>query len=196
MAYFSVTELRRFIAAGPSEAFWVGLDVHKRSYSVALLRADDCVFTWSAPADAELLVRTFEKFDIEIAGVCHEAGPTGYRLARTLENAAIPVVVAAPNKVPRSVAPGAKTDRLDCIKLARFAAKGLIRSIGVPSPKAEWERSLLRRRHQIADNIRRCKQRIRAQFLYHGIPEPKELRYWPKTSGTILQSLPFPVQRS
>ena len=40
-------------------------------------------------------------------------------------------MVAAPSKIPRSVSAGAKTDRLDCLKLARYAAKGLIRPIAI-----------------------------------------------------------------
>lgn len=90
----------------------------------------------------------------------------------------IPVIVAAPSKIPRSVRVGAKTDRLDCLKLAHYAAKGLIRSIAIPTAEEEAQRALLRRRHQLVDRVRQCKQRIKGFLLYHGFKETHIIRNW------------------
>jgi len=113
-----------------------------------------------------------------IAGVVYEAGPTGFGLARALIAEGIPVIVAAPSKIPRSIRAGAKTDRLDCLKLVRFAAKGLIRPIAIPTEKEEAYRALSRRRHQLVDSVRRCKQRIKGFLLYYGFQETHSLKYW------------------
>lgn len=191
MASFSVNALRQFMGIDPEQLFWVGLDVHKRSYSVALRRDDDEVFTWTCPADPDGLLRALERYGIGVYGICHEAGPTGFTLARTFREAGIPVVVAAPSKIPRSVSPGSKTDRLDCIKLARYAARGMIRGITVPSREEEWERSLIRRRHQLVDNLRRCKQRVRALLLFHGIEEPTSVCTWRKDWFSTIRDLPI-----
>ena len=167
-------------------------DVHKQSHSIALLRSDGMLHNWTAPADPLKLIESIRKFNNRIMGACHESGPTGYALARTLKSKGIPTIVAAPNKIPRSVSPGSKTDRLDCIKLAIYASKGLIKPIAIPTPKEESERALIRRRHQPADDIRRCKQRIKALFLFCGYDEPQALKYWRKNSKKILQQIPFP----
>lgn len=192
MAYLSLADLSDLCSSGQGCSLWMGLDVHKRSYSVAVIAEDGRVFTWSAPADADGLVRCIEEVGATVMGACFEAGPTGFALARVLQQAGVPVVVAAPNKVPRSVSPGSKTDRLDCIKLARFASKGLIRPIAIPSLTAESERALLRRRHQLADAIRRSKQRIKAMFLFHGLAEPDCLMHWSNRTAGALREADFP----
>lgn len=178
MARYSLSALKTFIETYSSEPFWVGIDVHKRSYHLALLSAEGSTFTFTAPASPEGLTDQFTQLHLKIAGVAYEAGPTGFRLARTLQKLDIPVMVVAPSKVPRSVTAGSKTDRLDCLKLAHYANKGLLRTIAIPTEQEEAQRALLRRRHQLIDSIRRCKQRIKGFLLYHGCSEPGSITHW------------------
>jgi len=192
MAKKSISDLSKFIDIDPEAQFWMGMDVHKRSYYIALMRTDGVIHTWSAPADPLKLLSSISKFKTKILGICYEAGPTGFSLARTLQAAKIPTIVAAPNKIPRPASPGSKTDKLDCTKLAIYASKGLLKPIAIPSIKNESERALIRRRHQLTDEIRRCKQRIKALFLFCGYEEPQALIHWSKSSGEILHSIPFP----
>lgn len=84
---------------------------------------------------------------------------------------------------------GTKTDRLDCLKLAQFAAKGLLQPIAVPTPREEAERGLLRRRHQLVDAVRRVKQRIKGLLLLHGAAEPPGLVNWSRSAVAALESL-------
>jgi len=174
-----------------SDNIWMGLDVHKHTYHIALISGESKPVTWTAPAHPRQVIETLSTAGIQPRGACFEAGPTGFSLARALHDAGIPVIVAAPSKIPRSVSAGAKTDRLDCIKLAWFASKGLLKPIAIPSPQEESERGLMRRRHQILDSIRRTKQRIKALFLFHGMPEPAALKYWGKHSVEQLLEAPF-----
>lgn len=191
MAKYSLSALETFASAYRTEPLWVGVDVHKRSFHVALLRADNQTTTFSTSAEPNLFVKQLRKLNIPIAGVVYEAGPTGFSLARALLEANIPVIVAAPSKIPRSVRPGAKTDRLDCLKLAHFAAKGLIRTIAIPTEEEETERALLRRRHQLVDRVRQCKQRIKGFLLYHGLKEPDAVRTWNSSCEEQLAALPL-----
>lgn len=115
---------------------------------------------------------------MEIKSLVYESGPTGFSLARTCREAGIPVIVAAPSRIIRPVSPTAKTDSLDCRKLAQLAAKDMVRSIAVPSEDEEALRALERRRHQLADSQRKVKQRIKGFLLFHGIEEPKGLERW------------------
>ena len=100
-------------------------------------------------------------------------------------------MVAAPSKIPRSVSAGAKTDRLDCLKLAHYAAKGLIRPIAIPTAEEESRRALLRRRHQLVDRVRQCKQRIKGFLLYHGFQEPEAIRTWRSDYAEQIAALPL-----
>jgi len=191
MARFSLSSLQSFVETHRSEPFWVGIDVHKRSYHCALLRADTQTFTFVAPAAPEKFIALCRKLDLTIAGIVYESGPTGFSLARALIAEEIPVIVAAPSKVPRSIRAGSKTDRLDCLKLVRFAAKGLIRPIAIPTEQEEASRALSRRRHQLVDNVRRSKQRIKGFLLYHGIQESHVLQHWLADYPDEIAALPL-----
>jgi len=194
MARFSLTDLKSFITNDPTHPFWMGIDVHKKSYAIALLRNDGEYFTWSASASPEKLLQQIIDLKIQLGGVCYESGPTGFTLARTLSKSGIMVIVGAASKVPRSVTPGSKTDRLDCMKLAHFVSKGLIKPIAIPTEEEEYKRSVLRRRNQVVDNIRRCKQRIKSFFLYHGFEAPESIRLWRSDSFQVLDSISLPKE--
>jgi transposase len=193
MANSIISEIQRTIGMNDSASIWMGLDVHKHSYHIALVSGESRPVTSSAPADPSSVVKTLHSNGIHLQGACFEAGPTGFKLASVLKSEDIPVIVAAPSKVPRSVSPGSKTDRLDCIKLAQFASKGLIRPIAIPTEQCEAERDLLRRRHQLLDSIRKTKQRIKALFLFHGMKEQDEVVHWSSKSIQALLATPFLV---
>lgn len=193
MAKSTLTSLNIFVEAFSDHEFWVGADVHKRSYHIALYRIDGKVKTFVCRACPATLLQKLQDLNITIAGLAYEAGPTGFSLARTIESAGIKVIVAAPSRIPRPVLHGAKTDKLDCIKLAKYAAKGMIKPIAVPTEKEEARRSLVRRRHLLVDSIRKCKQRIKGKLLFLGIDEPDEIRNWTKSAPEVLLSLPMDV---
>jgi len=151
MAKFSLSKLRTFAKGFEGDLFSIGLDVHKRSYHIALRRADNQTITWVSPANSECVADQIEDLGIKVDCIAYEAGPTGFGLARFLDRAGHKVIVAAPSRIPRPTTSGAKTDRLDCIKLAEYAAKGMLKSIAVLSEELEAERSLARRRHQLVD---------------------------------------------
>jgi transposase len=189
MAKYSLSRIEAFVSGFEEQPFWVGLDVHKRSYHIALRRSDGRSETWVAPASPEKLIKQALSLGVTIAAVAYETGPTGFALARHLESAQIPVIVAAASRIPRSVTAGAKCDRLDCIKLADYVAKGMLKSVAIPSEQEEARRSLMRRRHSMVDSIRRCKQRIKSLLLYLGVEEPVEVTNWRKTAPEALRGL-------
>jgi transposase len=197
MAKFSLSSLQTFVSGFDGKPFWIGLDVHKRSYYVALLRPDGRSTTWVASASPDEFIKQVLCLGINIAAVAYETGPTGFALARALEKSQIPVIVAAASRIPRSVTAGAKCDRLDCIKLADYAARGMLKSIAVPTPEEEARRSLLRRRHSLVDSVRRSKQRIKSLLLFLGVREPIEVTNWSKKAPDALLRLtlePFAKQ--
>jgi len=191
MARRRIAGAEQFVVGFESNPVWVGIDVHKRSYAMALLRADQRIHTWSSPASPEAVVDQLQRLRVPVAAVAYEAGPTGSSLARALQQAGLPVLVVAPSRVPRPVRAGAKCDRLDCLKLAQFAARGMLRPIAVPTVQEEARRSLVRRRHDLVDAIRRVKQRIKSHLLFLGLPEPQEARNWSARAAEALRAIPM-----
>lgn len=189
MAKPSLASLEQFVCGFEGQPFWIGIDVHKQSYSFALRRSDQRCLTWVGPANPKAVVEQIQRLGIAVAAIAYEAGPTGFPLARELQAAGLPVIVAAPSRIPRSVTTGAKCDRLDCLKLADYAAKGMIKAIAIPTPQEEARRALMRRRHSLVDAIRRCRQRIKSQLLFLGLPEPAELAHWSHGAADALLAL-------
>lgn len=189
MVKLSVSSVHRFVEAFSNESVWIGVDVHKRSYSVALLRPDGMIKDWTCPADVVAFTQLIASLPVHIGAVCYESGPTGVDLARSLEAKDIKVIVAAPSRIPRPVAATNKTDSLDCRKLAELAASGLLKPISISTVAEEGFRALERRRHQLTDSLRRVKQRIRSFLLYLGKPEPQTIDHWGKAAIAELHKL-------
>jgi len=183
----SIARLDQFAAVNRAEPVWIGVDVHKRSYHVALRGESGRSETFVCSGEVQVLLDQLIRLSLKVALVVYEAGPTGFGLARALEEMGFPVWVVAPSRLLRPIRPGAKTDRLDCLKLAEYAAKGLLKPIAVPSEEEEADRSLIRRRHQVVDNLRRVKQRIKSLLLNFGIVEPEGLETWSKRSIAELE---------
>jgi transposase len=168
---------------------YVGIDAHKKSFHVALWLNDAPAVDFVMPADSGKLIDVLNNLRIALGMVVYEAGPTGYCLARTLQQANLPVSVAAPSKTPRQSAPDSKTDSLDARKLAEYAAKGLLRYIAIPTKQQEAQRQLTRLREQLTAKQTRVKLQIKGFLLQHGIDQPQKLSRWSKDSVAYLKSI-------
>ncbi len=162
------------------ERIEVGVDVHKRSYSVTFWseRRQAVVSRWTQPADAAGLIGRLGRYEKQIGRVVYEAGPTGYTLARALREAGFRAEVVAPSRTPTSSGKEAKSDRLDSRKLAMWSAKGLLQPVRVPTLREEGDRQVFRMRSDLVAKRRRIKQQIKSFLLQHGIEEPEGLTYW------------------
>ena len=192
MANKQLSGLRQCVSGIEGSSVWIGVDVHAKKYHAAVISKTGACATWSCTANPIGFAKQIKALDLKIEQVAYEAGPTGFVLARSLKLAGLPVLVAAPSRIPRPVTAGAKTDRLDCLKLAEMAMRGSLRPIAIPSEIEEAKRSLSRRREQLTDQIRRVKQRIKSLLLEFGVQEPKGLRYWSRCSIIALAELQMP----
>jgi len=168
---------------------YVGIDVHKKSHSVAIWLNDTPAIDFVMPADNKKLVKLLEKLRIAIKMIVYEAGPTGYNLARLLKKASLPAKVIAPSKTPRQSARDSKTDQLDCRTLAKYAAKGLLRPIAIPTTQQEADRQLTRAREQLVTKQTRIKLQIKSFLLQHNIQEPYGLKCWSKNAINKLKTI-------
>lgn len=168
----------------------IGVDVHKASYHVAVVTdLRGLVATWTQPACPDLLVERLKPIGTQVAQVVYEAGPTGFALVRRLRDAGLKAEVIAPSKIPTMPGPEAKSDRLDCRKLAVFAQKGLLRPVRVPDKQEEADRQVVRLREQLARKLRVIQQQIKAFLLQHGIAEPPGLAHWSAPAVDALRRL-------
>lgn len=191
MAKVNLSQLSEVLEKQNGAVFHVGIDVHKNSYHVAFWGDTGQSSTFVCSAAPEEVLKHFHRFNRKIIQIAYECGPTGFELARVLKEAGFNVVVVAPSRVPRPVTAGAKTDRLDCMRLAQYSAHGMLKSVAVPSREQEAQRSLIRRRHDLADAIRTVKQRIRSHLLYLSVTEPAGLDHWSDKAIQSLLKLPL-----
>ena len=159
----------------------IGLDVHARSVHGAafdLLTGE--VRTAKLPAaDGEVLGWVLSQGEPLDLAVTYEAGPTGFHLARTLQENSVPVLVCAPSLVPNdSGTKRRKNDRNDAIHLARCLAAGQLHPVAIPTATCEAARDLLRAHRVCQSDLQGQKKRISSMLLRYGYVWPKEKSTW------------------
>jgi transposase len=172
------------------DIIFIGVDVHKNSYAVAIhTQKLGLVKDFVMDAEPWILVTMLEPLKKRIERVVYEAGPTGYSLARQLRSAGIRTSVVNSGKIPRPSTDQTKTDRIDCRKLAEFAAKDLLEYIAIPVVQQDVDRQLSRLRDQILQSVQKTKNRIKSFLLYNGIEEPEGLKRWTLESVKALKTM-------
>jgi transposase len=172
------------------------LDVHKKSIHMAVRINAALAATAVIPATLLGVIRLLEGLREGIKKIVYEAGPTGFGLARGLVAQGFPVEVIAPGKTPQPANQGSKSDRLDCVHLAEYAEKGMLKRVCVPTEQEEADRLVCRMRDQLIKKQRRIKQQIKSLLLYFGIDEPHGLEHWSLASIGTLRKLKFNQQVS
>jgi transposase len=151
---------------------FVGLDVHKDSIAIAYADANGGQpprFLGTTGYSVISLTKALAKLGKpgELS-VCHEAGPCGYGLVRSLRERGYATEVIAPSRVPRRPADRIKTDRRDALLLARLHRSGDLTPIVVPDPKDEAIRDLVRTREDAMRDRQRVRLRLRSFLLRQG----------------------------
>jgi transposase len=101
--------------------------------------------------------------------VAYEAGPTGFGLARALQERGIACVVAAPGKIERPAQDRVKTDRRDAERLVRLLMIGGLHPVRVPTPAEEAMRDLVRVREDVRGDLMRARHRVAKLLLRHDL---------------------------
>ena len=170
---------------------WVGVDVHKKKYSVAVFSETGVLHHFVTPSDDYGLVEQIVDRGIRIECLVYEAGLTGFGLYRACQAAGLPAMVVSANRIPRPATSSAKTDKTDCIALARYASMGLLKAIAVPTVEQEAARSIVRRRQTVSRELSKTKVMIKSFLTCHGLPEPGGLKTWNAEGRRELAELPM-----
>jgi len=169
---------------------YVGLDVHARSIVGCALNIDTGEIIRARFEDDLLGVSAWVQGFPAGVRVVYEAGPTGFGLARHLQDAGIDCVIAAPSKLLRAPGDRVKTDRRDARILANMLALGEVVQVRIPSQEQEALRDLSRARQSASADHAHAKQRVNAILLRHGILYPGKSR-WTREHVTWLHEQHF-----
>jgi transposase len=174
---------------------FIGLDVHKRSWIVAIVTELTVFKTFTQPPDVKLLVSYLHRHFPNATYHCvYEAGYCGFWIHDQLRAHGIDCMVINPADVPTTDKQKKhKTNKVDARKLARSLRNGELTALYVPTRAALEDRSLVRSRHLFVSKQTRCKNQIKALLSFYGITVPEDIvdRYWSARYLTWLRSLSF-----
>lgn len=168
---------------------YVGMDTDKNHVDVAVAEPlpGGEVRYWgkiaNAPAALDRVIKRLRK-DGRHLKVCYEAGPCGYGIYRRLNGKpGVSCQVVAPSLTPRRSGVRVKTNRRDCLSLAKLLRAEELTTIWVPDAAHEAMRDLIRARGTAAQDLARSRLRIgsfllRQEIRYIGKPWTKKHRAW------------------
>ena len=180
------------------QSFYVGIDVHKKSWKVTVLSDHYEHKTMSQNPESKLLAGYLHRnFPGGSYHAVYEAGFSGFGICRELIDLGINCIVIHPADVPTSQKERLlKTDKADSRKLAKSLRSDEFRAINIPDPKMEADRALIRQRFRVMKDLSRTKNRIKSLLFQFGIHIPDHFttaqsRYWSKSYLNWLRNVPI-----
>lgn len=151
------------------KTIFVGMDVHKKTYSVTAICDGAIVKRDTLKAEPQGLIFYLKKrFGSGKIKTAYEAGFCGFHLHRTLEAAGIEniVVHAAGIEVSNTKV---KTDKRDSLKIAAHLSEGKLRSVYIPTVEQEDNRTVTRLRDTFSKERARIGNQIKSLLFLHGL---------------------------
>lgn len=153
-----------------SKTVYLGIDVHKSTYSVTAICEKTVIKKATLSADPEKLVAFCHNFfpnaSIQSA---YEAGFSGFSLHRTLEKNGIKNLVVHASGLEIASGNKVKTDKRDSLKIASHLEAGRLKGIQVPSVELEEKRAVTRMRNSLSDHKVAVGNQIKSFLHHHGI---------------------------
>ena len=152
------------------ETIYLGIDVHKSTYSVTAISQNQIAKRDRLVADPALLIeyckRHFQGAEIYSA---YEAGFCGFHLHRVMTKNGFRNIVVHPASIEISARDRVKTDKRDSLKIATQLSVGRLKGIYVPSEEREGYRAITRMRDQFIQDRTRLGVRIKSLLHMHGL---------------------------
>jgi transposase len=151
----------------------LGIDVHKDSFTLAVLPADASapIQVYRLPNDLQKLRRYRMRHAPVPAAtrVCYEASGAGYVLQRALTEWGYHCEVIAPSLIPKRAGVRRKHDRRDAVELARHYRAGELVVIRVPSAAEERVRDLVRCRETFQREMLKSRRYVLKALARRGV---------------------------
>lgn len=151
---------------------YVGIDVHKKTYSVTVICGVEIVGRDTMQASPEGLGRYLKR---KFAGAqifsVYEAGFSGFSLHRKLVELGVRNIVINAASLQTAANDKVKTDKRDSKKLAEQLKDGRLKGIHIPSTAEELKRVLTRTREQVVKHRARIATQIKSKLHYFGLIE-------------------------
>ena len=146
-----------------NQVFHIGIDVHKRSWTVTIRTNDMMLKTFSMNPDPAGLAKHMRKnYPGGIYKSAYEAGFCGFWIHNQLTELGIENIVIHAADVPTTNKEKVnKTDKADSQKIAKKLETDDLNSIYVPGNKEQQLRSLCRLRSRLVSHTTRLKNRIK-----------------------------------
>jgi len=149
---------------------YVGVDVHKKSYSVSCICDGVVVKKDTIIANPARLVEYLQKyFKGAKAHTAYEAGFSGFYLHRYLIEHGIKNIVVHPASIEISARDRVKTDKRDALKIAQQLADGRLKGVHVPDERREHSRSVTRLRNKFMEQRKRLGNQLKSLLAYYGL---------------------------
>ena len=163
---------------------YVGIDVHKKQWSVSVYTGQVHHRTFSQLPSPEVL-QTYIKTHFPGAKVtcAYEATCFGWWIARDLRSYGYKCLVVNPSDIPTTNRESQnKTDKIDSRKIAKTLQADLLRSSYIPDEELEGDRQLIRYRKRVWSDLVRIKNRLKGTLRFSGVDLPTEFdnSYWTK----------------
>lgn len=173
------------------QPIYVGLDVHKKSWSVSILSEQSEHKTFTQPHDVAVLMNYLRRnFPGASYQTVYEAGFCGFWIHDQLQNAGAQCLVVNPADIPTSdKEKRRKTNRVDCHKLAKRLRNGELTGIYVPPRERTEDRHLLRTRYAMMKKQTRCKNQIKGILAFYGIELPEDCSHWSRSFMAWIEQL-------
>jgi Transposase len=132
------------------QPIYIGLDVHKKSWSVSIFSKHGEYRTFNQPPEVDKLLHYLRHhFPGGDYRSVYEAGYCGFWIHDPLREQGVQCLVVNPADIPtKNKERRTKRDRIDCRKLGRSLRNGEIEGIYVPSRSKLEDRTLIRTRQK------------------------------------------------
>lgn len=152
------------------KTIFVGIDVHKKSYSVAVVCDSQVVKKDRMEASPDLLASYCrKKFVGATVRSAYEAGFCGFSLHRKLSQMGIDNRIVHPAGIEVAARVRVKTDKRDAVKIASQLSSGRLRGIPVPTEEREGYREISRLRDLYVKKKNRVGNQIKSLLHRHGV---------------------------
>jgi transposase len=168
----------------------LGMDVHKKTYSVTAISEGFIVKRACMPADPLVLLQFIRNnFPNDSVKSVYEAGFSGLGLHRFLVENGVDNIVVHPASIEIAANARSKTDKRDSKKMAEQLAAGRLKCNHIPSPQREQWRAVTRLRDSFVKEKTRIACKIKSLMFYFGlIPHDQVKRISRKLIYELLKS--------